>query len=64
MTNIEKPIEIGLQRVGNRWGGQQMKQRGSPSTFIAADFLMSFLCLKVLENFRVDLKLFKIGILL
>jgi hypothetical protein len=42
MTNIEKPIEIGLQRVGNRWGGLSMKQRWSPSTFIAADFLMSF----------------------
>ncbi|HLO46330.1 MAG TPA: hypothetical protein VK175_18455 [Leadbetterella sp.] len=43
MTNIEKPIEIGLQMVGNSCGGHPMKQRGSPSTFIVVDFLMSFL---------------------
>jgi len=49
MTNIEKPIEIGLQRVGNWWGGLPMKQRGVPSTFIAADFRMSFLGLKILS---------------
>ena len=42
MTSIEIPIEIGLQIIGNRWGGLPMKQN-----FIEADFLMSFWGLNV-----------------
>lgn len=48
MMSIEKPIEIGLQRLDNKWGGHLMNQRGVALDFYSSRFSNEFFGLKKL----------------